>query len=199
MAVLDILLWLVVIALAASVFALARQIGLLHERLPGVGALVTSEGPALGELAPRMTLMTSGGEAIELGIPRATPKPMLLLFVSTACPVCKKILPWLDSFARSEQVDLALFGESAAIDIEQKFRQLVGPATAYVGDSATAAMSFRVGKLPYAVMLDAAGRVAAKGLVNSREHLESLLVSTELGVRTLQEHFSRTQGAAHAN
>lgn len=38
-------------------------------------------------------------------------------------------------------------------------------------------MSYAIGKLPYAVLLDPQGVVASQGLVNSREHIESLFES----------------------
>ncbi len=43
-------------------------------------------------------------------------------------------------------------------------------------------MRFGVGKLPYAVLIDDAAVVAASGLVNSREHLESLVVAKQMRV-----------------
>jgi methylamine dehydrogenase accessory protein MauD len=49
-------------------------------------------------------------------------------------------------------------------------------------------MTYQVGKLPYAVLIDEAGIVRAKGLVNSREHLESLLVAKETGYASIQEY-----------
>ena len=39
------LLWGVVIILAITVLALARQIGVLHERIAPVGALALGQGP----------------------------------------------------------------------------------------------------------------------------------------------------------
>jgi len=48
-------------------------------------------------------------------------------------------------------------------------------------------MKFHVSKLPYAVLLDPQGLVRAKGLVNSREQLESLFAAQELGVASVQE------------
>jgi len=48
-----------------------------------------------------------------------------------------------------------------------------------------------VSKLPYAVLLDEAGRVASLGLVNSREHLESLFEAKERGVASIQDFLSR--------
>jgi methylamine dehydrogenase accessory protein MauD len=47
--------------------------------------------------------------------------------------------------------------------------------------------SFGVGKLPYAVLIDEAGKLSATGLVNTREHLESLFVAKEKGVGSIQQ------------
>jgi methylamine dehydrogenase accessory protein MauD len=48
-------------------------------------------------------------------------------------------------------------------------------------------MAYQIGKLPYAVLLDESGKVRSKGLVNTREHLESLFEAKERGVASLQE------------
>jgi hypothetical protein len=40
------------------------------------------------------------------------------------------------------------------------------------------------------VLLDGAGILRARGLVNSREHLESLFEAQRLGVASLQEYFA---------
>jgi methylamine dehydrogenase accessory protein MauD len=53
--------------------------------------------------------------------------------------------------------------------------------------SAPLGVAYRVGKLPYAVLLDGAGVVRAKGLVNTREHLESLFEAHERGVASIQD------------
>ena len=41
----NIVLWCLVIALAVVVIALARQVGLLHERVSPAGALLPTNGP----------------------------------------------------------------------------------------------------------------------------------------------------------
>ena len=56
--------------------------------------------------------------------------------------------------------------------------------------------SFGVSKLPYAVLIDEAGRLASLGLVNSREHLESLFEAKERGVASIQDFLSRRNGGA---
>jgi hypothetical protein len=40
------------------------------------------------------------------------------------------------------------------------------------------------------VLLDAEGVVLSKGLVNSREHLESLVIAHEMGVRSVQDYIN---------
>jgi methylamine dehydrogenase accessory protein MauD len=51
-------------------------------------------------------------------------------------------------------------------------------------------LSFQVNRLPFAALIDQAGILRARGLVNSREHLESLFEAQRLGVASLQEYFA---------
>jgi len=48
--------------------------------------------------------------------------------------------------------------------------------------------SFGVSKLPYAVLVDEGGKIASMGLINSREHLESLFEAKERDVASIQEY-----------
>ena len=61
--------------------------------------------------------------------------------------------------------------------------------------SAALGMQYRVSKLPHAVLVDEAGRVRAKGLVNSREQLDSLFVARDLGVGSVQEYLDQPRFA----
>jgi methylamine dehydrogenase accessory protein MauD len=47
---------------------------------------------------------------------------------------------------------------------------------------------YEVSKLPFAVLIDSSGTIRAKGLVNTREHVESLFEAERLGVASLQEY-----------
>jgi methylamine dehydrogenase accessory protein MauD len=51
-------------------------------------------------------------------------------------------------------------------------------------------MGFKISKLPYAALIDEKGVVRAKGLINSREQLESLFTAKELGVASAQEYLA---------
>jgi methylamine dehydrogenase accessory protein MauD len=54
-------------------------------------------------------------------------------------------------------------------------------------------LAFHVGKLPYAVLVDGDGVVRAKGIVNTREHLESLFEAERQGVASIQDFLARTE------
>src|SRR5574343_477435 len=100
------MLWLVVLALA-------RQIGILYERIAPMGALMMDQGPKVGELAPRFELDSLNGRRMVVGGARG--RSQLLFFLSPTCPVCKKLLPVLKSIQRDEaawlDVSLASDGE----------------------------------------------------------------------------------------
>jgi len=63
----NILLWLAVLALLATVLALARQIGILYERIAPMGALMMDNGPGVGQPAPQFQLAALGGGAVQVG------------------------------------------------------------------------------------------------------------------------------------
>ena len=90
-------LGVVVLLTMALVFALARQIGILHTRLAPAGALTTSEGPTIGEAAPKLALRDMSNRPVQIGGPAE--QPTLVLFVSPTCPICKELLPVAQSVA----------------------------------------------------------------------------------------------------
>lgn len=182
-----IVLAVVVVALVAAVFGLARQVGILYERIAPVGALILDAGPKVGEQAPDFDLIGLDGRRVELGRPAAT--STLLFFLSPTCPVCKKLLPILRSTARSEagwlRIVLASDGERGAQ--EKFYRQAKLEDFPYLL-STELGLAYKVSRLPHAVLIDETGHVKAKGLVNSREQLESLFTAKELGVSSVQEY-----------
>jgi len=179
-------LWVVVVALLVVVFALARQIGVLYERVSPMGALMMDTGPKVGASAPVFALTDLAGQPVNVGAP--SPRSTLLFFVSPTCPVCKKLLPIVKSAAVSERrwlsIVLASDGEA---DEHRRFVQRADLGAFPYVLSQELGIAFHVGKLPYAVLLDEHGVVRAKGLVNSREQLESLFAAKELGFASIQE------------
>jgi methylamine dehydrogenase accessory protein MauD len=184
----NLLLWTLTVVLAMAVLLLARQLALLYRRLPAVGALMIDRGPGIGTQAPYFAVATHGGGSATIGGESADGRSTLLLFVGPTCPVCRKLMPLIPSLARAEGAWLKMIVVSD------------GPSTAHAAHAAalvergvgyvlseTVGRAYSIGRLPYAVLIDEAGRVRAKGLVNSREHLESLFEAKERGVGSLQE------------
>jgi methylamine dehydrogenase accessory protein MauD len=191
LAVSNVALWILVLALLVIVLALTRQVGVLHERIAPAGALMLNRGLAVGERAPALDVVDLGGQLLRIGDERSDGLSTLLLFLSPTCPVCESLLPALKSSRKDEQswlrIVLASDGEPAA---HHEFVRSHGLAEFPYVISAPLGMTYQVSRLPFAALLDSAGRLRARGLVNSREHLESLFEAQRLGVASLQEYFA---------
>jgi methylamine dehydrogenase accessory protein MauD len=189
LAISQIVLWIVVVILAATVLALARQIGVLHERIAPMGALTIDKGPKVGDAAPIFDLHALNTDAVTIGGPSANGLSTMLMFVSPSCPVCKKLLPIVRSMAASEmrwlRVVFTSDGEEAA---QQEFVRRHRLESFPMVLSSELGMTYRVSKLPYAVLIDEEGRIRAKGLVNTREHLESIIQAKQMGVASIQDY-----------
>lgn len=188
------LLWIAVVAMALVIVALVRQVGILHERVAPAGALMLGAGPKVGELPPELEVGDLAGATHRIGSDAASSHSRLIFFLSPTCPVCKGLLPTLRSIARSEASWLRIL---LASDGPQKEHER------FIADqdltdfpyllSRELGLAFQVGKLPHAVLLDEAGVVRAQGLVNTREHLESLFEAKERGFASVQD-FLRAEG-----
>ncbi len=183
------ILWVVVLALAVVVLALARQVGVLHERIAPAGALMMGQGPKVGEAAPIVPVLDRVGREITVGGIRAQATSLLVVFVSPTCPVCKSLVPMLKSARKTEaswlEIVLASDGDEAA---QAKYiaREDLNMFSYVL--STPLGLTYQVGRLPFAVLIDEQGVLRARGLVNSREHLESLFEAKRLGVASLQEY-----------
>ena len=187
-------LWIVVLCLLAVVLALTRQLGVLHERIAPVGALMLNRGLAVGEPAPAIDVVDLHGANLRLGAPRTDGKSTLLLFVSPTCPVCKSLLPIIKSSGRDERdwLDIILASDGNTDEHRDYIRANGLGGIPYVL-SAPLGMTFQVSRLPFAALLDEAGVLRARGLINSREHLESLFEAKRLGVASLQDYFANAK------
>jgi len=184
-------LWVLVLVLAAVVVALVRQVGVLHERVAPAGALMLERGLVVGEPAPELDVVDLEGRAYRVGGARTDGRSTLLLFVSPSCPVCKSLLPAVKSSRKDERgwLDVMLASDGDSGDQREFVRAQGLEGIPYVM-SAPLGLAYQVSRLPFAALLDERGVLRARGLVNSREHLESLFEAKRLGVASLQEYFS---------
>ena len=187
------ILWALVIFLSLLVFALARQVGVLHERVAPAGALMPTNGPKVGEMTDVMSVSDLQGDAVAIGGADSAGLATLILFISPTCPVCKSLVPVARSLVSYEGRRMRLVFASDGDKIDQH--------VAYVSDldikdypylvSQALGLAYAVSKLPFAVLVGSDGTLRSKGLVNSREHLESLVESMDSGVASLQDYVEK--------
>ena len=186
----NVALWFVVIALCLALLAVVRQLGVLHERIGPVGALMLAKGLKVGEIAPKIAAQDLEGRPITVGIARTDERATLVMFVSPTCPVCKTLLPVLKSSLTSERdwLDIILASDGDTSDQREFVAAHRLGGFPYVV-SAPLGIAYQVGRLPFAVLIDAQGVLRARGIVNSREHLESLFEAKRLGFASIQDYF----------
>jgi methylamine dehydrogenase accessory protein MauD len=182
----QILLWLGLLVLGLVCLVLARQIGVLHQRLAPVGALALPQRLKVGDPAPRLTLRALDGSTIDIGGVRG--RSQLLLFLSPDCAVCEALLPAVRSAQGAERgwLDIVLASDGAPEQHRAFVRNKDLSKFPYVL-SEQLGRSYGVAKLPYAVLIDQAGKLSSAGLINTREHLESLFVAKESGIGSIQQ------------
>ena len=138
-------------ALGVGMFALAREVGMLRLALGPQGALeIPGEGPPIG----------SDSELAAHLDPRAERPDVLALavFTSEGCSLCHALEPAIASLSRDPHVSVLDLDE---VRDAEHWRRLSVPGS------------------PYALALDRAGIVLAKGTFNSLAQLESVLAAGE--------------------
>lgn len=188
----NLVLWVVVIALGVTVLALARQVGVLHERIAPAGALMIGRGPQVGDAAPIMEFDALDGTHVRVGGDSPNGRNTLLFFLSPTCPVCDTLLPVLRSLGKDEAgwLDIVLASDGEP-ELHRAFYEAKDLRAFPYIVSAQLGLAYQVGKLPFAILIDEAGTVRGRGLTNNREHLESLFEAKERGVSSIQEYVAQ--------
>lgn len=183
------LLWGAVILLSVVCLALVRQVGILYERIAPAGALSINKLVKAGDDAPQMEVTTISGDSLAVGGTREDGRSSLLFFLSPDCPVCKTLLPVLKSLQRAENSWLdVILASDGAIDAHKAFIKDKGLEKFPYVLSEPLGRDLGVAQLPYAALIGADGVIAAMGLVNNREHIESLFEAKDRGVTSIQEY-----------
>ena len=192
----QIVLWLGMTVLALICAALARQIGLLHQRLAPVGALALPQRLRPGDVAPELTLNGLDGTTVKVAGSHRS-RSQLLLFLSPTCEVCEALLPAVRSAFQAERdwLEIVLASDGDMQEHATFVRKSNLTAFPYI-ISEQLGRDYGVSKLPYAVLIDKAGKLVVAGLVNTREHLESLFVAKEQGVSNIQEFLEQRKRRA---
>jgi methylamine dehydrogenase accessory protein MauD len=186
----SIIQWVIILILSVMLFALTRQVGILHERVAPAGALQPTSGPKVGEITEKIRVTSLDGNEFDIGGSGDEQNIKFILFISPTCPVCKELVPTAIALIGSEAQRMELFFASDGENMQQH--------KSYVTDleitdypyfvSERLGLAYQVSKLPFAVLIDGDGVLRSKGLVNTREHMESLIEAMDTGVATVQEY-----------
>ena len=191
----NIALWIGFLAMVVINLALARQIGVLYERVAPAGALMMNQKLEVGARAPELAVPALDGKILEVG--KTGDKSQLLFFLSPDCPVCNELTPALKSAAKAESdwLDVVLASDGE-LD-HRAYAKRKGLQNFPYVVSELLGKTYGVAKLPYAVLIDEAGIIASMGIINSREHLESLFEAKERKVASIQEYMDRKQAVQY--
>lgn len=185
------ILTVLVLVLIVMVFALARQVGVLFERITPVGAMINDAGPQIGETSPVFNLRSLSGDEVVVGGKQS--KSTLLFFLSPSCPICNKLLPSMKSVRNSESnwLNIILASDGEPEKHNAFVRKYALEGFPYVL-SEPLGLAFRVSRLPFAVLLGLDGNIQAKGLINTREQLDSLFNVADTGFASIQDFVNHT-------
>ena len=187
----NVLLWCLVIVLALLVLALARQVGVLHERVAPAGALMPTTGPKVGDPTEPEVVHDLGG--FEHTVGGRSQLATLVLWISPTCPVCRTLVPTAVSMARSEGLRLVFASDGDEFDQHRAYVRDLGLESHPYVVSRPLGLRYAVGKLPFAILIDTDGMLRSKGLVNTREHLESMVEAMRSGIESLQAYVGSSE------
>jgi len=161
-----ILLWLIAIFLTAALISLYRHVGLIHMRFGPRGALaLAGEGPDLGDRIPETVVTDVNGvhHSLNDGSSRH-----MLIYVSATCDTCKMLIPAIKTLVRTSSTQVLIL----CLDATEAYEMAL-PAIPVVAAESLAQVHL-IKNTPYAIAVDEHGLVAAKGIVNTLEHLEDI-------------------------
>ena len=172
--------FIILIGLAVVVLSLARQVGILHERLSPAGMQRSRNEIQPGEAVPTEGLTALSGVPAEL-----TGQRSALLFMSAECPICKSVLPaFEDATAESgfqpywvadgmpgpsgESPDYAHYAAEQRLDED---RLLI---------SQELALTLGIRQIPALVLLDAERKLLAREVLNGPRQVASVFAAQAL-------------------
>lgn len=178
------------VVLVLMILGLARELGRVQVRLGPLGARVQDSGRAVGDSGPVFQGLTDHlGRMTSVAGERQ--RPQLLMFTGPKCSTCKALLPGIKTMAKAEKnLDVVLISDGT----EEEHREFlagagIGAELAYL-DAREVGIAYQIGTTPYGVLLDADGSIAAKGLCNNMQHVESLLNAMESATPTIQHLYA---------
>ncbi|HJT58787.1 MAG TPA: TlpA disulfide reductase family protein [Ktedonobacteraceae bacterium] len=142
--------------------------------MPGISQTFANHGLPLGTIAPAFAAINLDGASIRLK--DSNGRWRVLVFVSPGCSACQHVIDAVNSFQK-ERPDIAVLvigGPDRQINQAYAVEQHADiPILTPQGELANEL--YLVKSVPFVYILDEAGVIRAKGVMNEREHLQQLL------------------------
>ena len=183
------IIWIGLILIICALYVLSRQVALLSKRVPSVGALAVNNKIAFHTKAPAFEKASIEGKVVFVGGSRE--KDQLLFFVDVGCPVCRSLVQTVKKVAYEESVGLVFISDGESVDQHLDFYKSLALRPCDYLISEEIGRAYGIGKVPYAVLIGVNGKIITFGIVNNREHIESLFQAREDGVDSLQQYFRK--------
>lgn len=183
-------LWALVVIQVILTLALARLVGQLSRRNPPAGARVINPGPEIDSLVENWDGTDLFGNTVNVRFPRE--RGLFLLYVSPHCSVCSALIPSGKRFFKeiSGEVNGAWIMVLGSRETQISYTRENGLNEHLVAAEEQLPPSWRVAGAPFGLWISASGQVKAKGMVNHREHLESLRLAARTGHPSIQSYLS---------
>ncbi len=146
-------------------------------------------GLGIGDQSPVFDVKDLFGMPLSVGRTLVAGRSTLLLFTGPACMICANLMPVVQSVVAREGVDVILISGDNDADHHRFLNRHQLDGMRYVV-SPEISQRFQANKMPYGVLLNPQGLIAAKGLCITRKHVESLFKTRRLGYYSLQGYLS---------
>jgi len=183
-----VVLWIVVVVQVVLTLALARAVGQLRRSHPPSGARLVNPGPEIDTYVGAWEGTDLLGSPVNIRFPRE--RGLFLLYISPHCSICNGLLPSAKRFFReiASEADGAWVMVLGSREAQIAYARTNGLTRHPVAAEDQLPALLRVEGAPFGLWVDAQGLVKAKGMVDRREHLESLRYAAKIGHPSIESY-----------
>ena len=168
-------LTVLLLGVAITLLALARQIGVLHERIAPIGHQEARPGLDVGQIVPRLVMHDLNDRPVVIGEELPAGQYQMLLFVASECPVCKRVIPIARDIATARGFELLFVGDGPVPELKNMVISRPEMQGIPLLTGVELGLVLQINRLPALVLLDERGTIRVKDIVNTRRQIEELL------------------------
>jgi methylamine dehydrogenase accessory protein MauD len=177
------LLWGIVAVHGFLLWGALRALALLRWRLEQLEATTPSRtsrsGLRLGKQAPDFTLPSITGPDVALH--DFAGRKVLLVFMQVGCSPCRQIVPELNRLQRQGEAQVLVVNSGDAEAIRAWAAKVQAQFPVLRQEQLSLSKRYQVLATPFAFLIDAAGVIRSKGIINSAQHISYVLAGAYEG------------------